>query len=422
MSSTDATSRAPGHAQRSRAHSRLASLERDPLLDDRTVINFGPQHPATHGTLRMILELEGERVVKCTPEIGYLHTGMEKLGEHLNWNQWVAVSDRMNYLSCLNNNVGFHVACEELFEIEVPERARVARVLLAELSRLADHVICLGLMAMDIGAFTVMLWTFAERERLYDIFEAVTGARMTTSFTRVGGIFRDVPQDFETMCRNTVERFHKVLDEMDFMLARNRIFRDRLEGVGVISKEFAMSYGLTGPIARASGIDRDVRRDRPYLGYDRYDWEVPVVPEGDCFARYRQRVLECRQSLRIIEQALPELQPGPYRSDDPRVALPTKQDVWTDMESLIHHFMDIMPNRGLRAERGEVYSATEVPNGELGFYLVSDGEGPVAYRLRVRPPSFINFAIMEELGPGHMVSDIVAILCTLNIIAGELDR
>jgi NADH dehydrogenase I D subunit len=409
-------------SQGERVRQRLRAGESDPLHEDRTVLNVGPQHPAMHGTLRCILELEGERVIKLTPEIGFLHTGMEKLGEHLNWNQWVTVSDRMNYLSCLNNNVGFHVACEELFDIEVPERARVIRVLMAELGRLADHVICLGLAAMDIGAFSVMLWTFVERERLYDIFEIVTGARMTTSYTRVGGVFRDVPADFPKLCTDTIERFHGVLDEMDFMLARNRIFRDRLEGVGVISTEAAKSYGITGPLARSAGIDRDVRRDRPYLGYDKYDWEVPVIPEGDSFARYRIRILECRQSLRIMEQALQDLQPGPYLSDDPRVALPGKQDVWTDMESLIHHFMDTMPNRGLVADRGEVYSATEAPNGELGYFLVSDGQGQFPYRLRVKPPSLYHFAITPYLMEGLMISDLVAILSSFNIIAGELDR
>jgi NADH dehydrogenase I D subunit len=396
--------------------------EEDELGGKQMVLNMGPQHPATHGTLRVILKTEGERVLEVDTEIGYLHTGFEKLGEHMTYNQYVTVTDRMNYMSAMNNNVGYATACEELFGIRPPDRALVIRDILCEISRIADHVICCGLQAMDLGAFSVMLWCFEKREKVYDILEAVCGARLTTSYTRIGGLFRDVPDDFPQQVRVFLKDFPGIIDEMEEMLIGNRIFEDRLRGVGVVRRDDAISWGLTGPIARAAGVACDVRKSRPYSFYDRYDFDVPTQTDGDSWSRFVQRLAEMRQSLRIIEQALEILPSGPVNTTDKKVNLPEKLDVYDNIESLIHHFKQIMIGHGVNPARGaEVYSATEAPNGELGFYIVSDGEmNP--YRVRVRPPSLYNYAIFPKLAAGGMISDVVAILSSLNIIAGELDR
>jgi NADH dehydrogenase I D subunit len=390
-------------------------------------INIGPQHPATHGTLRLKAELDGEILVKIEPEIGFLHTGFEKLAEYRNYNQFVVISDRMNYLSPLNNNIGFAIACEE-FGVEVPPRGQYIRVIMAELSRLSDHVVSVGLQAMDLGAFSVMLWTFIEREKLYDIFEAVTGARLTTSWTRVGGVFRDVPPDFPEIVNAFLAKFPAVLDEMEFMLNKNKIFKDRCIGVGALTKEEAISWGVTGPMLRACGVPYDIRKAKPYLCYDQLDFEVPTRPEGDVFARYQVRMGEMRQAIRIIEQALEKLPGGgpnpeklPVNSVNHKVTLPTKDMVYNDMESLIHHFKLTMPGHGLIPPKGDVYSSTEVPNGELGFYIVSDGTG-LPYRVRIRPPSFYNYATFPKQATGRLLSDGIAAMASINVIAGELDR
>ena len=384
-------------------------------------MNMGPQHPATHGTLRLKLELDGEIIVKMDPEIGFLHTGFEKLAEYRNYNQFVVISDRMNYLSPLNNNIGFAIACEELFNVTVPPRGQYIRVIMAELSRIADHVISVGLQGMDLGAFTVMLWTFIEREKLYDIFEAVTGARLTTSWTRVGGVFRDVPADFPKLVKDFLSKFPSVIDEIEYMLSKNRIFMDRCIGVGALTAEEAVSFGVTGPMLRACGVPYDIRKAKPYLCYDQLDFEVPTRTEGDVYARYQVRILEMRQSIRIIEQALAKLPEGPVCSVDHKVTLPPKDMVYHDMESLIHHFKITMPGHGLIPPKGEVYSSTECPNGELGFFIVSDGTG-LPYRVRIRPPSFYNYTTYPKQTVGGMLSDAIAVLASLNVIAGELDR
>lgn len=384
-------------------------------------MNLGPQHPATHGTLRFKLEVSGETIVKCDPEIGFLHTGFEKLGEYRNYNQFVVITDRANYLSPLNNNIGFAIACEELFGITVPPRGQYLRVIMAELSRLADHVVSVGLQAMDLGAFSAMLWTFIEREKLYDIFEAVTGARLTTSWTRVGGIFRDVPADFETLVRGFLAKFPALLDEIELMLSRNKIFMDRTVGVSALTKEQAVSYGVTGPVLRATGVPYDVRRAKPYLCYGDLKFDVPIRTEGDVYARYLVRMEEMRQSVRIVEQALDKLPDGPVNSVDHKVTLPPKEMVYWDMESLIHHFKIVMPGHGIKPPQNEIYSSTEAPNGELGFYIVSDGTG-LPYRIRIRPPSFYNLATFPLQTTNGLLSDAVASLSSLNIIAGELDR
>jgi NADH dehydrogenase I D subunit len=394
----------------------------DELGGKRMALNMGPQHPATHGTLRIMLELDGEKIASADTEIGYLHTGFEKCAEHMTYHQWITLTDRMNYMSAINNNVGYAIAVEELLGIEVPRRAQVLRVILCEISRIADHVLCLGLQGMDMGAFSLMLWAFERRERIYDIIEAVTGARLTTSYTRIGGLFRDVPADFPEMATTFLREFPRFLDELEGMTIGNRIFEDRLRGTGRIGPEEAVSWGLTGPILRASGVAYDVRKAKPYSGYDRYDFDVPVREEGDSWGRYLQRIAEVRQSLRIIEQALADLPGGPINVENKKIVLPEKGEVFDNIESLIHHFKLIMFGHGIAPPRGaEIYSATEAPNGELGFYIVSEGD-MVPYKVRVRPPSLYNYAIFPKLIIGAMISDAVAVLSSLNIIAGELDR
>ncbi len=394
------------------------------LTTKTMLLNMGPQHPATHGTLHLKLELDGERVVACTPEIGYLHTGFEKLGEYLTYNQFVVVTDRMNYMSPLSNNIGYSIAVEEMMGVEIPPRGQVLRVILAELSRIADHVLCCGLQGMDLGAFSVMLWAFVERERLYDVFEWVTGARLTTSYTRVGGLVRDVPPEFVERVRAVSKKCGEVTDEIERMLADNPIFRQRTVGIGAFTSEQCIAWGLTGPLARSSGVGRDVRRDRPYSGYEAYDFDVVTRSEGDCWGRFMQRLEEMRQSLRIIRQALDRgLPPGPVMAITKKVSLPDKESVWGSIEGLIHHFKQIMPGRGhgVHPGPGEHYSCTEAPNGELGFYLVSDG-GSGPYRVRVRPPSLYALQAFPEMLKGRMLSDVVAVLSSLNVVAGELDR
>jgi len=398
-------------------------LEGD-LGSRRMIINFGPQHPATHGTLRTLIELDGELVTKMTPEIGYLHSGFEKLAEFRTYNQIVTITDRMNYLSPLCNNVGFSLAVEQMMGITVTPRCASIRVVLYELSRIADHILSVGLQAMDLGAFSVMLWTFIEREKLYDIFEAVTGARLTTSYTRVGGLLRDVPPDFDEMCRGFMKKCAKTIDEIESVLNTNRIFLDRTQGIGVISKEDAISFGLTGPLLRSTGVRRDLRKDRPYLGYEQYEFDLITAEQGDVWTRYRVRVAEMRQSLRIIDQALKKMPTGPINVDDPRIAIPAK-DAFNKpqggMEGLIYHFKNYMYGHGVRPPIGEIYSATEAPNGELGWYLVSDGTDK-PWRMRVRPPSLYNYQAFPRMCERRLLSDMVATLSSLNIIAGELDR
>ncbi|MCO5169014.1 MAG: NADH dehydrogenase (quinone) subunit D [Planctomycetes bacterium] len=390
------------------------------LADKDMVINFGPQHPAMHGTLRLLLRLDGERVRKCEPEMGYLHTGFEKLGEYRTFNQYVVVTDRMNYLSAMANNIGFACAVEELLGIELPPRAKAIRVIMAEMSRISDHILSIGLQGMDLGAFTAMLWAFIEREKVYDVFELTSGGRLTTSYTRVGGLAFDFPEECERRIRKFLGTLEGVLGEIEGMLSRNRIFLDRSKGVARFTREQCIAYGVTGPVARASGVDRDMRRDRPYLDYELYDFEVPLETDGDVYARYLVRLAEVRQSARIVRQALDGLPTGPYNALG-KVTLPDKDDVYSKMESLIQHFMLEMPGHGLKTPLGQVYHATESPNGELGWFIVSDGTG-VPYRVRVRPPSVYQFQAVQPMIEGRLVADVVATMSSLNVIAGELDR
>jgi NADH-quinone oxidoreductase subunit D len=385
-------------------------------------MNFGPQHPATHTTLRIVLKLDGERVVDAMPEIGYLHSGFEKLGEHLDYNQYVTVTDRMNYCSPAANNVGWHEAVEKLMGIEVTPRCQYLRVIVAELSRIADHLVCNAAVGLDTGAFTYFIYAFNPREPIYDIFEALCGARFTSSYTRVGGLSHDASPKAIRMIRDFLRTLPKILRDMERLLNRNRIFVDRTKGVGVLSREEAINRSATGPIARASGVTRDLRKDEPYLAYADFDFEVCCATSGDCFARYLVRMAEIRQSMKIIEQAIENLPAGPVNvGPDARTTLPPKDQVHSTIEGLISHFELSMSNRGFAAPCEEVYSATEAPNGELGFYLVGDGTN-TAYRARCRGPSLLHFALFPHLIRGHRLSDVVAVLGSLNIIAAELDR
>jgi NADH-quinone oxidoreductase subunit D len=397
-------------------------LAHDEPQDYLWTMNFGPQHPATHTTLRLVLKLDGERVVDAMPDIGYLHSGFEKIGEHLDYNQYVTVTDRMNYVSPMANNVAWHLAVEKLMGVEVPPRCQYVRVIVSELARIADHLVCIGAMGLDTGAFTHFLYAFSPREEIYDIFEALCGARFTNSYTRVGGLMQDATDEAVGMIRDFCRGFPKVMRDLERMLNRNRIFIDRTKGVGVLTKDEAINRSCSGPVARASGVTRDLRKDEPYLCYPDLDFKMCCATGGDCYARYLVRLAEMWESLRIIEQAVENLPAGPVNVGmDHRAILPEKGQVYSTIEGLISHFELVMSNRGFQVPCEEAYAATEAPNGELGFYIVGDGT-QTAYRARCRPPSFIHFALFPHLIRGHTVSDVVAILGSLNIIAAELDR
>jgi len=386
---------------------------------ERMVINMGPQHPSTHGVLRIELEVEGEMVVRATPHIGYLHRGSEKIAETLTYNQFVTYTDRMDYLAPLANNVSWAVACEKLVGVEAPPRAQAIRVIVGELARISAHLLGIGAFAMDVGAMTVFLWGFREREGVYNLSEEISGARLTTSYTRIGGVTRDLSERTIRHVRDYVDQLPPKIDEMQDILARNRIFCERTQDVGTISYEDALAWGITGPNARASGVPYDVRKAEPYCGYERYDFDIPLGRVGDCYDRFLVRFEELRQSIRIVKQALAELPDGPVMVDDPKIALPQKKQVMNSMEEMIHQF--IVAVEGVHPPVGEVYAATENPKGELGWYLVSDGSRS-PYRCHARAPSFANLSILQELLVGHTVSDVVAILASLDFVMGECDR
>ncbi len=398
---------------------------------NRWTLNFGPQHPATHTTLRLILELDGERVVACTPHIGYLHSGFEKLMEVLDYNQCITVCERMNYVSPIANTIAFHHAAEMLFGIELTPRCKAIRTICAELGRIQDHLLSVGAAALDLGAFTAFLYGFNEREWIYDLLEEISGARYHNSYTRVGGLMYDMPDTWPGHVEDFLKRLPKALDDVEALLTRNRIFIERTKGIGVISAEDAVNWSWTGPLARSAGVRRDLRKDEPYLCYaDDWDghgssgveFKVPISTAGDVLARYQVRLEEMRQAAHIIAQIVDNI---PVGSIDVlpggKLTLPDKREVYFSIEGLIHHFEMIMTNRGFEPAIGEVYGANETANGELGYYIVSDG-GHYPYRARTRPPSFINYQCFEQLVVGHQISDIVAILGSLNIIAAELDR
>jgi len=385
-------------------------------------LNFGPQHPATHTTLRLILELDGERIIKATPDIGYLHSGFEKLGEHLNFNQYVTVADRKNYISPPLNEVAWHGAVEKLLDIDLTPRCKYIRVIISELARISDHLLCTGAAALDLGAFTAFLYAFNLREQIYDIYEEMSGYRFHPGYTRVGGLLQDFNDRVLDRIAKFQASFQSVYVDVEKLLFRNRIFLDRLRGVGRLSKRDAIALSCTGPIARASGVTYDIRKDEPYLAYPDFDFQVPYTEEGDCWARFIVRMEEMRQSHKIIDQAVRKLPSGPVNVPiAEKLPLPDKLTTYNSMEGLIQHFELIMPNRGFETPRDEVYASIESSNGELGYYLVADG-GEFAWRVRTRPPSFIHFAIFPHIIKDHLLADVVAVLGSLNIIAAELDR
>jgi NADH-quinone oxidoreductase subunit D len=390
------------------------------LHGEHMLINIGPQHPATHGVLRLVLELDGETIIRCTPHIGYLHSSFEKLGEYRTWNQIVPLTDRMDYLAPLIYNIAYVAAVEKLMGIEITERCKVVRVLLMELDRIFSHLVWIGTTAIDIGAFTVFLYTWQRREEIYNMHEALTGARITTSATRVGGMMADLPPGFvEELEYWADEVLPRTLDEVETLLSRNNLWIGRNQGIGMITGEDAVDAGLSGPNLRASGVDYDVRKDRPYYDYETYDWDVVVGEHGDNYDRYLCRMEEMRQSLRIVRQALDRLPDGPINVADPRVILPSKTDAMNDMESMIHHFKVVM--EGVKAPPGESWFSVESSKGELGMYVVSDG-GSKPVRWRVRGPSFVNISALPRMVEGHLLADVIATNASLDIVLGEIDR
>jgi NADH-quinone oxidoreductase subunit D len=404
------------------------AMESSDLQGERMVLNMGPSHPSTHGVLRIVLELDGEIITKAMPDIGYLHRGDEKIAENMTYTQFIPYTDRLDYLAPLANNVAYALAVEKLMGIEkqLPPRCQFIRVICCELARISAHLLGLGAFAMDVGALTVFMFTFTEREKIYNLCESLTGARFTTSYTRIGGLSRDLPSGWVEQCRKFCNEVTLNFGETEKLLTRNRIFVDRTRDLGVIPKEMAIDYGLSGPNLRGSGVEHDLRKAQPYLVYDQLQFDVPVGSVGDCYDRYLIRMEEMRQSVRILHQCLDKLPGGadntsgePVNIPDGKTVLPPKQKVMTSMEELIHQF--ILVTQGVNAPPGEIYFGAENPKGELGFYINSQGGG-TPNRLKIRAPSFVNLSILPALLPGHMMSDVVAILGSIDFVMGECDR
>lgn len=382
-------------------------------------LQMGPSHPATHGTIKFNLTLDGEKILNCAVEIGYLHRGFEKMCEQRTWNHCIPYTDRLNYASPLINNVAFALTAEQLLDVEVPERCQYIRVIMSEVSRITDHLTCLGMAATEAGAISVGFYLMESRETLYDLVTAVTGARLTVSYARVGGVMHDLPHDFAERVRTAFADMQHILSDCDKLLSKNRIFIDRMSGVGAISTEDAISYSLTGPLLRATGVPYDVRKAQPYSGYDRFEFDIPTGTQGDNYDRFSVRFEEIRQSMRIIEQALNGLPSGPIRIDDPQITLPEKKQVYGNIEGLMNHFKLVI--EGVKIPPGEAFLSVEGANGELGFYLVSDGSGR-PYRVRVRPPCFFGMAALGDMLRGCLISDIITTFGMVNMIGGECDR
>lgn len=385
-------------------------------------ISMGPQHPATHGVLRVVLDLDGETVVKCTPYVGYLHRGVEKLSENKTYLSALPLTDRLDYISSMSNNVGYCVAVERLFGIEPPERAKYIRTIMSEMTRISSHIIGVSTHALDIGAMTLFLYSFRDRERLLDLFEMTCGARLTVSYPRIGGVRNDVSQEFLDKLYEFTEEFPQIVeDQYETLIDQNRIWLQRTKGIGVISAEEAINWGLTGPTLRGSGVPYDVRKYAPYDAYPYVEFDVPIGKNGDVYDRYKCRMEELKQSNRIIKQCIEKMPRGPVMAPDaPKFTLPPKDRVLTDMESLIHQFV-LITKGTIAAPEGEIYIATEVPKGELGFYFVSDGSGR-PYRMRLRAPSFVHASILPKLCEGALVADVIANIGTIDIVLGECDR
>jgi NADH-quinone oxidoreductase subunit D len=415
MATTVRELEAPDNAARNARHED----EVQDMIGEKLVINMGPSHPATHGVLRLVLELDGEIITKADPDVGFLHRGDEKIAENMHYNQFVPYTDRLDYLAPLANNVAYAMAVEKLMGWTLPPRGQALRVICCEMARISSHLLGVGVFAMDVGAMSVFLYTFQQREIIYNLTEQLTGARFTTSYTRVGGQTRDMNEAFITGLKKFLDDVIPVIDEMDKLLSRNAIFMARTQNIGVISKQDAIAWGLSGPNLRGSGVDFDLRKAHPYLGYENYEFDVPIGTTGDCYDRYLVRMEEMRQSVRILKQVFANLPDGPINVGDPKNMLPKKERVLMKMEELIHHF--IVATQGIDAPPGEVYFGAENPKGELGFYICSKGGG-VPYRLKIRAPSFINLSILSSLLPGHMVSDVPAILGSFDFVMGECDR
>lgn len=384
-------------------------------------INMGPQHPATHGVLRLVLDLNGETIVKCTPYVGYLHRGVEKLGENRTYLTALPLTDRLDYIAAMANNQGYCLAVERLFGAEAPERAKYIRTMVAEMSRISSHILWLGTHALDIGAMTVFLYSFREREWILDLFEMLCGARLTTSYVRIGGVKNDVSQEFLDSLYRFTEQFPGRINEYETLIDQNRIWLKRTKGIGVIEADEAVNWGLSGPTLRGSGVSYDVRKHAPYDAYDKVDFDVPIGKRGDVYDRYRCRMEEMRQSNRIIKQCIEKLPRGPVMAPDaPKLTLPPKDNILKSMESMIHHFV-LITKGPMAAPEGEIYSSIEAPKGELGFYFVSDGSGR-PYRMRVRAPSFVHASVIPRLCEGSLVADVIANIGTVDIVLGECDR
>jgi NADH-quinone oxidoreductase subunit D len=412
----------------SAARTAQAAEELQDVQGEKMVLNVGPSHPATHGVLRIVLELDGELITKADPDVGYLHRGDEKIAENMTYTQFIPYTDRLDYLAPLANNVAYALAVEKLLGIhdKLPQRCQHIRVMCCELARISAHLLGLGAFAMDTGAITVFLLTFTEREKIYNLAEAASGARLTTSYTRIGGLMRDIPPTWCAQVKQFCDEFEVALAEVETLLTRNRIWVDRLRDLAVVSREMAIDYGLSGPNLRGSGVDWDLRKKQPYLCYKDLEFDVPVGSVGDCYDRYLVRMEEMRQSVRILRQCLQKI-PGGWTNDvkepvsipDGKITLPSKQKVLTSMEELIHQFM--LVTEGVNCPPGEVYFGHENPKGELGFYINSRGGG-TPYRMKIRGPSFINLSILGELMPGCMISDVPVILGSLDFVMGESDR
>jgi NADH-quinone oxidoreductase subunit D len=396
----------------------VSLLFEDPLENDM-ILNMGPQHPATHGVLRVLLRLDGEKIIKCVPELGYLHRGYEKLGENMTYHEYIPHTDRLDYLSPMSNNVAFTLAVDNALGIEAPDRAQWIRVLVSELARISSHLMAIGSTCMDVGALTVLLWTFVERERLYDIFEHICGARFTTSYARIGGVSNDIDDETFAEIRTWLDNFLGELKNTEKLVGRNRIFLDRVSGVGYMPPDKAVELGLTGPTLRGSGVARDLRRDTPYLVYDKFDFDVITYPDCDVYSRYMVRIDEMKESVKIIRQILDNMPAGPIRSEDHDASLPGKEEVYTNMEDLINDFM--LVNFGAAPEPGETYTAVESPKGELGFFIVSNGTG-YPWRLKIRSPSCANLQGLAYMAEGSMIADVVAIIGSVDPIMGEADK
>jgi len=395
------------------------TLERLPGKEERVILSMGPQHPSTHGVLRLVLELEGETVVRALYDIGYLHTGFEKSFESKTYSQGITLTDRMDYLAPLSNNLGFCLATEKLLGLEIPPRAQWIRVLLTELTRIQSHLVWLGTHAIDLGAMSVFLYCFREREEILHIFEAVSGQRMMTSYFRVGGLALEPPLGWLKGVEKFARSFPARIDEYEALLTRNPIWLRRTQGVGYISPEDAIAYGLSGPSLRGSGVDWDIRKKQPYSSYEKFDFKVATRPEGDVYGRYLARVAEMRESLRIVNQAMEGLPEGPVKADAPHIVLPERESMKTSIEALIYHFKIV--TEGFHPPVGEVYQAIESPRGELGFYMVSDGS-PKPFRCHVRAPSFANLQALPKMIEGRLIADVVACIGTIDIVLGEVDR